>query len=450
MKSWIKKIIVYIITLEAKIVLKVHKPFIIGITGNIGKTTTKDTVAAALEGYSINGRGVRATNKSLNSELGVPLTILNQSSGWNSISKWLGVMFTGLGEIFNKNYPSILILEIGADHKGDIKSIMKWVHLDIGVMTQFAEVPVHIENFKDKNEMIKEKSYLAFGIKSGGTFIYNSDCADSKNMAEKLNKKRNNLSSKKVNIISFGRKLADCSSGIISNDIKNRNVKAVIRYESKNYNIACGGVLGDAAILSALPAFIIAKYFEIDKSGNIALDVQASIENIKNMKRGPGRMKLLDGENDTVIIDDSYNSSPLAVVNGLNTLNTLNTLSKVNRKIVILGDMLELGDYTKDEHLKIGKQVAKVSDILITVGARAKFIAGGALEAGMKEGFILECENAEEAGKEAIKILKPGDIIYIKGSQGMRMERATKILLDRKVILKDNIPRQEKEWLDKK
>ncbi len=440
MKSIIKKIILCIITLEARVVLQVHKPVIIGITGNTGKTTTKDTVFAALEDLSVGGRAVRASKKSLNTEFGVPLTIIGQSSGWNSFFKWIQIMLNGFSEIFNSNYPKIIILEIGADRKGDIKSLTKWLKLDIGVMTQFADVPVHIENFKDKEEMFVEKSYLAKSIKSGGLFIYNSDCKDSAKIAEDLE----DMVHDKVNKISFGKKSGDCRASVIISDIKNKNVRAQVIYQNKNYNMVCDGVLGEASILCALPALVIAKHFEKDKSGQVNLDFKKSLENIKKMDRAPGRMKILEGKSDSIIIDDSYNASPLAVMHGLKTIGETNTLG---RKIIVLGDMLELGEHSKNEHLKIGKEVARVAHILVTVGAKSRFIAEGAMNNGMNEGWILECDDAESAGREVLGILKSKDLIYIKGSQTMRMEKATKILLDSHVNIKEVLPRQEREWL---
>ena len=116
----------------------------------------------------------------------------------------------------------------------------------------------------------------------------------------------------------------------------------------------------------------------------------------------------------------------------------------------MLSDLLELGEYTKDEHLKIGKEAARVAHILVTVGNRARFIAEGALNNGMNEGWILECDDSESAGREVLGILKSGDLVYIKGSQSMRMERATKILLEEHVNTKTELARQEDEWINTK
>lgn len=425
-KNLFKKTVLSIITWQAKQVLKKHNPVVIGITGNIGKTTTKDSVAAVLSGLN-----VRENKKSLNSEFGVPLTILNQKTGWSSPSKWFKVILNGFKEINNRNYPKILVLEIGADHKGDIKNLMKWLKLDVAVMTQFAEVPVHIENFASKEQMVKEKAYIVKGLKKGGIFIYNSDCKDSVSISEKVRED--------VKLISFGQKKADCIAAMIINDIKNRYVHSQVNYKGQKYHLICEGVLGESPVMAGLPAIILADHFGID--------IKRGVEFLKTMERAPGRMRLLEGKGGSLVLDDSYNSSPLALMHGLKTVNDTNV---IGRKIVILGDMLELGEYTRQEHYKIGAEVKRVAHILVTVGSRAKFIADGAREAGMDDGWILECASSEEAGREVLSILKPGDMVYIKGSQGVRMEKATKILVDTNIVdVHKDLPRQEKEWLER-
>ncbi|MDQ5957284.1 MAG: hypothetical protein QG614_259 [Patescibacteria group bacterium] len=424
LKNLFKKIIINIITWQAKQVLKKHNPMVIGITGNIGKTSTKDSIAVALQTLS-----VRENKKSLNSEFGVPLTVLNQKTGWNSIIKWSKVILAGFKEIRTKDYPKILILEIGADHKGDIKNLMKWLKLDIAVMTQFAEVPVHIENFDSKEQMLKEKSYIVKGLKKGGIFIFNADCEDCVNISKKVRDD--------VKTISFGEKTGDCRANMIINDIKNKNVHSQINYNNKKYNLICNSVIGNASILAAMPAIIIADHYR--------LNLPNVVESLKDMERAPGRMRLLEGKGGSVILDDSYNSSPLALMNGLKTLNETNV---IGRKIVILGDMLELGEFTRQEHYKMGSEVKRVAHVLVTVGSRAKFIAEGARDAGMEDGWILECSRSDEAGKEVLSIIKSGDLVYIKGSQGVRMEKATKILVDTNVVnVSKDLPRQEEEWL---
>lgn len=431
MKKILKKIIVYILFLESKMILKKFNPYIIGVVGAVGKTSTKDSVASIFENTKdANGKNVKyiATKKSLNSEFGVPLTIIGSESGWDSVSAWLRIIIKGVKVYLQKDYAKYLILEVGADQKGDIKSISEWLKCDVVIMTTYGNVPVHVENFKNRNELIKEDAYLVKSLKEKGIFIYSSDCPDASIVADEYTKEK----------ISFGVKSGDYKARSILNDIKRKMVTAQISAKNKVYTLECTGVIGEAATSSALPAVIV--------SDILNFDIKDSLSKIKNMQRANGRMKILEGKNGAIIIDDTYNSSPVAVSSGLKAVKSL---QKTGRKIIMLGDMLELGKFTKEEHIKIGNEVMGTGNILITVGNRAKFIAEGAKAAGMGVGWILECADANEAGEEVLNILKDGDIVYVKGSQSIRMEKAVKILVSENVNIKKELVRQDVEWLNR-
>ena len=144
MKNGIKQIIVAIITWEARAVLWRYRPKIVAITGSVGKTSAKDATHSVFSGE----RFARKSQKSLNSEIGVPLTILGCESGWNSAFKWLKNILHGLSVMFLPNhYPKWLILEVGADRPGDIKTLTKWVRPDIAVITGIPDIPSHVEFF---------------------------------------------------------------------------------------------------------------------------------------------------------------------------------------------------------------------------------------------------------------------------------------------------------------
>jgi UDP-N-acetylmuramoyl-tripeptide--D-alanyl-D-alanine ligase len=158
MKEIFKKIVVKILKVEAGLILKKHQPFIVAITGNLGKTTTKDYVAHVYR-KQFGDENVRATEKSLNSEFGVPLTILGQKSAWDNSFLWLKIIFkTFFQEYFRKDFPKYFILEVGADHKGDIKDISEYVKPDICILTAMQKNLVHGEYFKNRDEHVKEKN----------------------------------------------------------------------------------------------------------------------------------------------------------------------------------------------------------------------------------------------------------------------------------------------------
>jgi UDP-N-acetylmuramoyl-tripeptide--D-alanyl-D-alanine ligase len=157
----------------------------------------------------------------------------------------------------------------------------------------------------------------------------------------------------------------------------------------------------------------------------------------------PGRMKLIPGLKGTMLIDDTYNSSPIAAEQALVALGELRA---PGRKIAVLGDMLELGKFSNDEHVRIGQLAGKVVQVVFTVGIRAQKIAHGALLAGLAESVIFQFEDAESAGKALQSYLQSGDIVLVKGSQGMRMERVVEEVMAEPELAETLLVRQDQEW----
>jgi len=423
MKELIKSIIVSLLTWEAKRVLRKKKPFVIAVTGNLGKTSTKDAIYAVMKDHF----HVRSSDKSFNSDFGVPLTILGEKSAWNHPLKWLGILYRGFFVAGDPEYPTHLVLEVGADKPGDIKQITKWLKIDIAVMTQFAEVPVHVEFFKDRNQLVKEKEYLPKSLKKDGIFIYNADDHDSVLMKERL----------KHAHLSYGiEKGGDAVASEVSVYGDPHGTKAKVLVEGELVELTLPEVLGKSPVYASLPALLIAK--------KLGIPLLHAASSLRDAEKPKGRMRLLSGMNKSIVIDDTYNSSPKAVLHGLKTVESIEAKG---RKIVVLGDMLELGDHARDEHYKIGLEVAKVVHLLITVGVRSRFTAEGALDGNMLDEHILECENSVEAGKELVKMIKEGDVVYVKGSQSMRMERAVQMILASEHDPASLLVRQDKEWL---
>jgi len=423
MKDLFKPIIIKLLTWEAKLVLAKHKPFIIGVTGNLGKTSTKDAIYAVMKDHF----HTRRSEKSFNSQFGVPLTILGQKSGWGNPYKWAVILIRGLCVIWQKNYPTHLVLEVGADRPGDIKDITDWVKPDITVVTQFGQVPVHVEFFKDRDAVIKEKAYLVEALKNDGVFIFNADDHDAKKLIDKTD-------ARKVSI------------GIHEKaDIKAENIKlygepiqgteADILIYGESHHMVLPEVIGKSSVYCALPALAIAREF--------AISPEIACASLRDADKPKGRMRLLSGMNGSIIIDDTYNASPKATEHGLETLAKMDVKG---RKIAVLGDMLELGEHTHDEHHKIGQIAAKSCHKLYTVGLRSRVAADGALDGGMTDDNIMMCDSSIDAGKELVQVLKEGDVVYMKGSQSMRMERAVKMILAETHDPHKVLVRQEKEW----
>jgi UDP-N-acetylmuramyl pentapeptide synthase len=172
MKQLFKKIIVALLRVESRAVLKRYNPKIVGVTGNVGKTSTKDAIFVALSPFT----HVRKSEKSFNSETGVPLSVLGVPNGWSNPIQWIKNLFAGLLVIFFKgDYPKWLVLEIGADAPGDIKQLASWIKPDVALITRFPEVPVHIEYFDSKEAVIEEKKELVKALKPDGILVLNAD-----------------------------------------------------------------------------------------------------------------------------------------------------------------------------------------------------------------------------------------------------------------------------------
>ena len=172
MKNAFKHLVVTIITLEAKYLLRRKRPKIIAVTGSVGKTTMKDAIYAVVK----NHYSARKSEKSFNSEIGIPLTILGLPNAWSSPLGWFKNIFDGAWiALFSGQYPQLLVIEAGVDRPGDMKRLTEWMRPDIVVITRLPDVPVHVEFFSSPEEVVKEKLLLAGALQSDGVLIYNHD-----------------------------------------------------------------------------------------------------------------------------------------------------------------------------------------------------------------------------------------------------------------------------------
>ncbi len=426
-KGLFKKGIILALEREAQSVLKKYNPKIVAITGSVGKTSTKDAINTALSKFY----STRASLKSFNSDIGIPLTILDVPNAGTSPLAWTKNLIEGLKLILLPNhYPEWLVIEVGADHPGDIKKIASWLSPNIVVVTRLSEVPVHVEFFESPQQLFEEKGELVKVLKNGGTLVLN---ADDNNI---LNYK--NLTKEKV-ILYGNSDEADLSAmnyEIVydENDFP-KGITFVVKSGEEELPIFIAGTVGLHHTQHILAALAVCK--------TLGEHLSVAANSFKNHEPTPGRMRILKGLNRSIIIDDTYNSSPVAVIEALNTFEDL---KKSKRSIAVLGDMLELGKYSIDEHKKCGVKTKEVVDVLITVGVRAKFFIEGAMSVGMKEKQIHQFDTSIEAGKFLQSFIKEGDTVLVKGSQGMRMERAVEQIMMCPEEKERLLVRQDKEW----
>ncbi|MEA2006642.1 MAG: UDP-N-acetylmuramoyl-tripeptide--D-alanyl-D-alanine ligase [Patescibacteria group bacterium] len=417
-------------------ILRKYKPKVIAITGSVGKTTTKEMVWELLSNYY----RTRKNEKNYNNEIGVPLTIIGSESGESSIFGWLAVFFKWLFVIvFPVKYPEILVLEMGADRPGDIKYLCSFVPIDVGVITNIGIS--HLEYFKTKKALGKEKGIILKSVPAQGLAIMNYDDKEVKAIREQV----------KANVISYGleegcqMQATDITYSyktfMTNHKEKIELVKGVqfkLNYRGKIIPVKLGHALGYPQVYASLIALSVGEYFKLN-----LIEVVQTFEDFCPPK---GRMVLLDGIKHTAIVDDTYNSAPDSVDASLETLKNI----KVNRKIVVLGDMLELGDEEERGHRQVGEAVASAEvDYFVSVGQRTKHSADEFRKKARNNGAVTEFNTPMEAGIFIQHLLEEGDVVLVKGSQGMRMEKVVEEIMAKPSLKHKLLVRQDKTWLEK-
>ncbi len=440
MKTIFRKIITYILQFESRLVLKKYKPRVVAITGSVGKTSTKDAIYAVISGISY----VRKSEKSYNSEIGLPLTILGCPNGWNNPFVWLLNILKGFWLfIWPHKYPNWLVLEVGIGKPGDMSRTALWLKTDVVIITAIGETPSHIEFFDSHKHLVEEKSALIETLKKDGLLILNNDDEIVSKMKEKTKNRVITFGFKEdSDIKGSGDSIAYTEGGIPEGLIFR------IDEGGSSLPVAIEGVFGRNHVYASLGALAF--------SSALKFNMIDAINKLKNYNVPPGRMRLLKGIYDSFIVDDTYNSSPFACESALKTLGEVRSLGRSptgepgGRKIAVLGDMLELGKHTEEAHKNIGKIAKENVNILMVVGPRAKKIKEGALEAGMNTENVFEFPDSREAGKFLKTFLQKGDFVLVKGSQGMRMEHVVEEILQDKKNKSKLLVRQDREWKRKK
>lgn len=422
----------YFLNFLARRVLRKYHPKIIGITGSVGKSSAKEAIFAVLSGRF----NVRQNIKNYNNELGVPLTILGKESAGRSILRWLKIFGRGVSLIFQKDkkYPEILILEMGADKPGDIHYLTDLASCHVGVLTAIG--PTHLEAFKTVRRVVQEKQIIVTHLKKDDLAVLNQDDDLVMSIKNKID----------AEVITFGfnensfvrgsdvKLVSDLEEG----QVKIRGTNFKVSYNGAMAPITLPNVLGQQQAYAALAATAVGI--------GLGLNLVEIGEQLKNYKAPPSRMRVLEGIKYTTLIDDSYNSSPLAAQAALQVFSQVPVAAGA-RRLAVLGDMLELGVETEPAHQKVGRLVADLGiDYLVTVGERGKIMALAAQEKGLSQDKIFKFDKSESAGKFLQEKIEPEDVILIKGSQGVRMEKIVVELLANPLAAPKLVCRQDESW----
>jgi UDP-N-acetylmuramoyl-tripeptide--D-alanyl-D-alanine ligase len=342
---------------------------LIGITGSVGKTSTKELTAAVL---SRRFRTLKSEGNH-NNEIGVPLTLLNLRA-----------------------YHERAVVEMGMYAQGEIDLLCDMARPVIGVVTMIG--PVHLERLGSIEAIVAAKRELVAALPDDGVAVLNMDDPRVMEMAPYT----------RAQVFTYG---LDTAADLWADDIESMGLDGVrftVHHRREALSVRVP-LLGRHSVHTALRAAAVGlieglRWDQII-AGLSALSAQL-------------RLVVIPGPRDSLLIDDTYNSSPDSALAALNLLADLE-----GRRIAVLGDMLELGDAELEGHRVVGRRSADVADAIITVGPRARTIGREALSVGMAADRVQMVEEAPEAVLLLEELVKPGDVILVKGSLGMRMDR---------------------------
>lgn len=341
---------------------------LVAITGSVGKTTTKDMVYAMLQTKFNTLR----TKGNFNNDIGMPLTLINYEN------------------------EDIIVLEMGMNHLGEISFLSNIAKPDVSVITNVGHS--HIGNLGSRENILKAKLEILDGMDDDGVLIINGD-----------NDMLATVKNTKQKIITFG---FENDTDVYAYNIRVEEDCTLfnIKEDEKEYEVKLS-LVGEKFIYNALAAWIIGKIYDVPAGDRIIALSNCEFTKMRmNIKRKDG----------ITIIDDSYNASPKSMKLALEALSK----QEAKRKIAILGDMLELGEYSEKLHTKVGEDAQSFGiDKLFTVGKNAKNIAQGAINKGMAKENVISFETLEELIDNLKSQIAEDDAILVKASRAMGFEK---------------------------
>jgi UDP-N-acetylmuramoyl-tripeptide--D-alanyl-D-alanine ligase len=391
MKKFAKKIVAAILGYQIRTLTKKNNIKVIGVVGSIGKTSTKLAIAQVLGA----GFRVQYQHGNYNDIVSVPLVFFGEKipSLFNPVA-WLAVFWRNQKQL-RRPYPyDVVVVELGTDEPGLILPFKSYLNLEIGVVT--AITPEHMANFSNLDAVAREELAIS---QFSSLVLINKDLCASKYLSY------------------AGQPL---TYGIDSDADFKPDAKLAASSKAEAY--------------SALAASAVA--------AKLGMDAETIKKSLGKIEPVPGRMQRLAGKNDSTIIDDSYNASPDAVKLALDTLYSLDA----SQKIAVLGNMNELGDYSKKAHEEIGNYCdPKQLELVVTIGPDAnEYLAAAASAKGCK---VHSFDSPYDAGGYLKPIIKKGAVILVKGSQNKVFAEETIKSLLADPADASKLVRQSKDWM---
>jgi UDP-N-acetylmuramoyl-tripeptide--D-alanyl-D-alanine ligase len=345
-----------------------HDITVIGVTGSVGKTSTKELIADVLsQRYS-----VLRTPANLNTDIGVPLSLMQLDHHYR-----------------------VAVLEMAMNDVGDIRRLARIAEPELGIVTNVQ--PSHLERLGTIERIAEAKSELVQELPANGVAVLNADDPRVLAMSEAT----------RARVVSYG---TSQTADVAGSDVQSRGLAGIdfkVRYRDRQLS-AHAALPGAHFVHAALAAIAIAMQmgFSFD-------DAVASLDRVE---RG-GRVVVTHGLNGSTILDDCYNANPASMLAALDLLHELD-----GRRVAVLADMLELGSFEAEGHRLVGQRAAAVVDWLVAIGDRAKIIADEARSAGLAAHSVETFHDNAAAIERLQHELRRGDVVLVKGSHGMQLD----------------------------
>jgi len=304
-----RKILGFILKQLTLGIINKYQPKIIAVTGSTGKTSAKNAIYTVLSTFY----DTRKSEENLNTEFGLPLAFIGGINAKNSFSKWLENIFKGLKLLIikDKNYPRFIIVEMGADKPRDISKLLKIAKPNVAIVTAIGNIPVHLENYQDIDELAFEKSQIVRVLNSQDIAILNAD--------DERVKKMEKVTQAKILFFGFTEdaNLKITNFKLVTKTIERGfeipiGVSFNLNYQGEKSLVFLKNHLGIPSVYAATIGAAVGLIFDIPLN-----EISKALEKFQPEK---GRMNLIEGIKNSLIIDDSYNASPLAVEAALQTL----------------------------------------------------------------------------------------------------------------------------------
>ncbi len=402
-------------------ILVKYKPIIIGITGSVGKTSTRAAVFAVVSAkYK-----AYTPPKNLNDKIGLPVGVIGMDSPGKRLFGWLKVFTHALYLLlFKSKYPEVLVLEYGIDRVGEMDELLAIARPNIGVLTSIGLS--HYQFFESTEVIEEEKGKLVESVGASGKVILNADNEIALRQRSKT----------RAAVLSYGH------TGDVRVDRREEVLSEMsitimhIVTPTRSFEARVPAV-GATHVSSCLAAIAVAETLKIE--------TDLVVKGLGQYRPVPGRLNVLAGLKRSILIDDTYNSAPDSMHEALQ----LFARFPGTHKIAVLGDMLELGGLSDEAHALVGTEVAHIAPShLVTVGAGGKIMAEAAVANGYPDEQVVSFDSSDEARLTVQDLIREGSVVLVKGSQGMRMEIISKEIMAEPMRATELLCRQYGKWLE--